>query len=1034
MRILRLLTGLILAGASSMTVQGEIIQDYTYTFDEELDTSNPAFHPLGWFHSKDNSWSTPSVYVWTADGGRTGGCLEGTQSPTGWSEYNDLLITPPITGNSSIYIKLKEEGGSVSFFSIGDRYSYDDQKFYCDKLSADIPALIVGEWVKVDLPVQDNARVGIRLDKVYADDFYAESCDVTAYQNLVIESAKLLSSYQVAGDAENRFEVNYEITLNNKGDLTYTPGDENYTFSHYIYKNSSEMFIEGSVADTEIPEELAPGETKKMNVTVTVTVTDEPFAAYDFKVKENVTGNETRISTLTYTPYVPEIKLFNPESEAEYITTGNRWSGPYIPHLTFGAVYDDAMRQTTVAVKNVAPKAPVTITGIYATDNFTIEGFTAPVTIEAGESAEVTLKFDTDVPGVYMGELTVSTEELPEMKAYLSAAVPDNEKWHEGFEEGTVPAGFLASGEWMFEDMPADYSSENHTKTLFAEYSTANIVTPLLTVAEGESLLIAGYAHRYQDMSLTVSYSPDRMNWTQVYSTYDADVCNKFSIDLNGDQTCKLRSFITVDNVPAGDWYLKLEGSRMLIDEIYGFTAAPAGKDLYLRSSAIAEGGKVNYPFGAEATVLNLGVPVSADDYTVTLYLNDEILATAETVDLAAGEEHVFTLSGVPHADGEFDAYIEVKIDDNSIMTSAVTVNISEEKDSETFIVGPTDDYSVHGPVLRDKSCISESIYSSATIKEYGSALTAGATISTLTYYGQYTSYYGSVDAFDAQITVYMKNTTDVTLTADPSSSGWYTYYQFSDPDEMTKVFEGTVTINPCEGGELFTITLDERFVYDGESIVIQVRSETDNTYSYDTVRYSGKYRYDAGWSADSDSSPYPASGAESSYLPSVGFGIVSDVATVSGTVTHSKTGLPIEDVDVAVESDDNVVYRTKSDADGAYTLRVFQPQKQYKVKASKEEHQDYESAEYLDLSELAATHDISMNPSITSIDSAMEGSLKVTAVNGGIVISSDSPADVVVTDMLGRVVATDTNFLGEKKLSLAPGIYIVNRVKVTVK
>ena len=1031
-KLLSLFAAAPLLGA--LPAQAEVIENYTYGFDEPLDVTNEAFHPFGWLHSVDGSYSSSAVYTYHEEGGRSNGCLEGVQPTSYWSTYNDVLITPPVTGESSVYIKATDETGSVKFFSIGTKSTYQDNNWNVTDMNVTVPALTVGEWVKVDIPAVDNARIGIRLDHACMDDFTAASADVTAYEELKIKDAKLTSDYNVAGNPDNTFDVTYTLTLQNNGELTYNPGDEGYTLSHYIYISGDTKFIENSVCDIDIPEAIAPGETKEMVINATFTVTSEAFKANNFKVFENKTNSSYLVGTLTYTPYVPEIQLFNPATDTKLANVNTAWNAPYTPGLNFGCIFKEDMRVINTTIKNIAPKAPVTITEISVPENFEVE-FNGPVTLAAGESAPVTVRFTGTAPAIYRGELLVKSEELDDMKAYLSAAIADENVWHEGFEESKIPAGYLTTDTWMFKEMPEAYAAEGHNVTLSSDYSSYSLITPKLKVEEGEKLIISGYEYEYGPAELRVAYSADRNEWTEVYERQASTtpVYNRFITDKSAAGKAMM-SFIEIDAIPAGEWFVKFYGTRFNIDEVYGYHATEFGKDLYIKETVIPHSGKVNNALEANATIINLGLPMSADEYTATLYIGENAVAKAESVDIEAGAELTFHFNGVPHESGNLEGRIEFKVGEATFTSPVTAMEIAAETHSETSIIGDQSGSADSGPVYKGRNKLIESFYSNEYLKKYNPNIKAGDKISSISYFGTYKSYYNAVDPFTVHLCAYVRNT-EATMLEESPNSGWYKYYIYSDSTQMVKVFEGDITINEeKDGGKLFTLDFDEPFVYDGTNLDIMVASYMEESYYSESVSYWATYEYGNIRSVYNESTPF-GEGRESNHLPTIGINIVNDVATVSGTVTHSLTGEPIADVNIKVEAEGDVFYTTTTDAAGQYSLEIFQPARQYKVKATKENHVAYESPEYLDLSELNAVHDFEMSDLSDGIDSAMADSrLKVTAGTGYIALSADETVSVTVADLAGRTVASLPAFTGETRIGLPAGIYIVNKTKVAVK
>lgn len=1011
-RLLHLFSAVCIFG---FTANAEVIQNYEYNFDDESIAST-SYHPLGWGRSEDSG-----TYSFSEDG-RSGLCMTGTQYDAESQYWNDLIITPVFTGSASIYVRGNSADSSIRFFSVTTRKDATTWNYEALNLTTE---LTQGEWVKVDLPpCPMDGRIGIRLHNASVDDFHADSVDtdVAAYEKLEIGMLSRVSGGSVNGDKNNQFEIEYTINIKNSGEVSYEPGDANYTLSHIFPQ------IEGSVCDISFPEGLAAGETKTMTVKATLTVTSEPFSYKQLAVRENISGTSKNLGSFSYTPYIPDIKLLVGGTSNEYGSTPQAYSEPYVPYISF-AVADAASRmKKTVTIKNTGSAAPLTVTGISATEGFSVD-FNGPLTIEAGNTADFEVELTETAAGIYRGELSIESEELATQKAHLVAALPDAGKWHEDFEGETFAPGFILSGNWGTGDIFYAYSTEGHEKVMANGTTQSELITPKLRVEEGEKMLISGYSYDY-DAVFTVDYSSDRHNWINAYDSSKADYTNKFAIDKYNVMN-KLMSVVAIENIPAGEWYVRINGKNMNIDDIYGYTMLPAKDELYLRESTVPAGGKVNTLYEATAEIMNLGSALEADDYSVNLYLGDELFASAETGEFAAGETKTFTMSGMPHEAGEYDARIEIVMGEDVLSSETIIVTITQETSTgDVIIVGESTRTTQNGPVYRSGNRKEEILYTKDYIEANSDGIEPGSKISSITFRGTYVYEYGSLPTIHSNLKVYVKNETAAKL-----EENGYESYSFSDQETMTKVFEGPIEISQMQaGGDLFTIPFDAPFEYGGEGIAIQIESVTESVSSSREINYYGVSKYDNGCVAYNNDTPFGATGRASTYIPTIGFGLSADVATVSGKVTHAVSKEPLADVAITLESPENVVYKTVTDENGEYTVSVLQPDKQYKVKASKENLDDYESEDYLDLSAMSATHHFTMTGVMTGVASISSDSLTISATEGGIIIRSVNATDVAAYDLLGRAILRLDGFTGEKKVELTSGIYVVNGRKIAVK
>ena len=125
-KIYSLLAMMVLALGIPAVAQ-ESIQNYVEGFDN-LDTSNHEFAPKGWGHIVDNysDWYGGGDYYVEYSNPQTGGQDDGAylsigsqQLGSGWDTetVDDILVTPAVSGNVSLYVKLEKMGGSIKFYT-----------------------------------------------------------------------------------------------------------------------------------------------------------------------------------------------------------------------------------------------------------------------------------------------------------------------------------------------------------------------------------------------------------------------------------------------------------------------------------------------------------------------------------------------------------------------------------------------------------------------------------------------------------------------------------------------------------------------------------------------------------------------------------------------------------------------------------------------------------------------------------------------------------------------------------------------------
>ncbi|MDE5790578.1 MAG: carboxypeptidase regulatory-like domain-containing protein [Muribaculaceae bacterium] len=1025
-RLLHLFSALCLAG---LAANAEVIQNYEYNFDDEINTSDKYFHPAGWIHSVTGSYGTAGSsssfgsYTWISDGGRDGsGCIEGKQAA---SYYYDILYTPAVTGTASVYVKQKESTGSILIYSIGKKNSENAYSF--TQMEVDIPALSTEEWVKVEIPAQENARIGLRLDKVYIDDFSAAEVNLELAKSFVVSNPRVADK-NAYSDENGVYHITYDIDVTNTGDAALIAGETGYALNHCYDPSGGYAFSYDDytfVGSTNLPESLEVGETKTMNIKAAITRPDS-YSRKQISVIDDMSKDykkEVKLAEFTFIPYEPKAGLFITGTEEEYWIAG--WNSNTAT-LTMGVVTEESQKKKTVTIKNTAPLAPVTIEDITLDGTDFSVDFTGSKTLAPGESLDVVISLVNEHPGVFVNKMTITAKGIDDINANVTAAVPAEGVAQIGFEDSSIPVGFIATGDWKFTQMPDEYATDGHKTAITSDSEESCLTTSKMSVEAEEILMLSGYAEdRYYNVK--VEYSNDRSNWNIAYNSDDVDYAYRPSEDT-GVEGKYQRSFIAVENIPAGEWYVKVSAKGFNIDDIYGFIILPVEPELVIASSNIPATAMVNNPFVVSVDVSNAGDTLEASDYTVTLFVDDEEFCVAKSEDMAPGATLSFEMSGILHEAGEYETYIEVKLGDKVTTTDSIKVTVREESaEGSQYVIGP-DTGTSNGPIGASSYrgyIVRETTYSKDRIASYAEGLTPNTKIKALSYFGKYTG----EKSIEAEFKVYVQNVTESSLNGRTS---------FSDVETMQKVYDGNVSISKQDGGVLFTVEFDEPFIYEGDGINILTQSFIPNPpEDYPTLNYWNLYGGSGSaieYKSSSKLETLPASGSKDSYLMTVGFTTGVDVAVVSGTVTHATSKEPLADVAITLESPENVIYKTVTDENGEYTVNVLQPDKQYKVKASKDKLDDYESEEYLDLSGLSATHHFTMTGVTTGVESIQAGALRVKVVAGGILISAENDADVTVYDLLGRTVLRIESFAGEKMVSLPAGIYVVNNRKVAVK
>ena len=182
---------------------------------------------------------------------------------------------------------------------------------------------------------------------------------------------------------------------------------------------------------------------------------------------------------------------------------------------------------------------------------------TAPFTIQMN-TATVGVKAAEDIVLAYTASNGTSTT------VNVSGYVADDTKFLENFSANALPDGWTngsnSGASWTFADGVA------YGQYSYSIYSNAKMMLPLLTVAEGESLVFQTKGNTsYAEMKVNV-YQRDGV--TKV-KTVD------FSTEARAAYTAGEYTMVTLSGLDAGDYKLEFEAYNSYIDNINGFTINP---------------------------------------------------------------------------------------------------------------------------------------------------------------------------------------------------------------------------------------------------------------------------------------------------------------------------------------------------------------------------------------------------------------------------------------------------------------------------
>lgn len=325
----------------------------------------------------------------------------------------------------------------------------------------------------------------------------------------------------------------------------------------------------------------------------------------------------------------------------------------------FGQILTEASANYTVA--NIG-SGTLTITSPVATTGeatATID----QTSLAAGESATLTITMPVaENYGEKSGTVTLETS-LGNFVINYTATILNPNALNVDFADNALPAGWYEGANWSI-------SGEQATQ----ESSTAtDLITELLSVS-GESDALTFQAARvssYSTPTMTVAYSTDRLNWTIV--------------DLGDLTLTTAYQNVTVSGLAAGNYYLKISGSRIKVDNFLGWTKKNLAHDLYVTSTNIPTTAVVNTEITASATVTSL---IAAEtgvyaklfvDGSVATTVNEEEI-TAAAADIVVGGSQTFSMTyTVPATTGSHTLQVKVYYSDGTeaFATAQTTLDVT---------------------------------------------------------------------------------------------------------------------------------------------------------------------------------------------------------------------------------------------------------------------------------------------------------------------------------------------------------------------
>lgn len=929
MRKFNLLVLLILAftGLSTSTALGETVSPYKVDFNKSISTSSHDFKvAAGWGHKVDSYYDDEEyetyyptyTYSSTAGVGNSGALLIGDQESlgSGWSGGSsvDLLVTPRLRGNVTVYVKKAKSAGKIEFYTV---YKSGSSIHTNGKISVTLPTLSTDDYVKVSLPAQKGTYVGIWGSNVYIDDFAADSADVELAKALTIKKVTPVAVNSASTgtedvDADGNFNVKFKVTLQNTGDVDLKPGDANYSLSIINYDKTV-------LATQPITQALAAGATLS-DVEIATKLDYKTHSKRDrYDVKENISNTSSYGTWLEPVPYTAAILLRDSNSTRVDSTTTQ----------DFGRIKKTVARKYKLQNDGAAP---LVITKVGVPEGFATT--LAPQTIAAHQSTEFTITALTSVYGIHTGSLTITADGISDCHLPLASTVLDPTKLFVDFEDGKWPTGFIAGDNWKVAQR--DYASSDNVYMAMSEsVDDTRLITPLLEIAKGEKMSfdVAKASTYSSDSHMNVYYSTDRKNWTLAKAIPNADLLKERAVTSTYSYS-KLKNFV-LDSIPEGRYYLAFEAGYAGVDNIYGFKLVPVAHDIYFSNVTVPTDGMVNHKTDVKVSLKNLAPSKEeAGAYTLRLLVDGKPVVTATGDSIPPMSSANFTLSYIPHEAGCFKVSAEYQNGDYTVRTADDSITVAGETASADIQVGKVTSTSSNyaTPVTGyDRHSLSDVIFTQKVLQAAG--LRKGDKIVAVSFKGRNT---------DGEVKTVLKG-----WLGNSKEDAYPTDYKCAEPTGGTlkQIVSDTVTIgkkgtiNRTE--PLVSVSIPDGYVYDGTNLRMVFRSDLTTTYKRTYFEYSDDNLN--GYSVASDVSTEWSDAKATSHMPVPYFTVERTAPTLAGTVTDQTTGRPVGNAIVTAyqgtDAEPTVIYKDTTDANGQYSMTIYQSDSAYTLKVTAEDY-----------------------------------------------------------------------------------------------
>lgn len=314
----------------------------------------------------------------------------------------------------------------------------------------------------------------------------------------------------------------------------------------------------------------------------------------------------------------------------------------------FGMIGEDS----TSEVFTIQNTGLAELTGLSVTsdnENFVVSVADGATTIDAKSSVTFTVTMKADNGGVQSGKISVKADDFEAITFNVSGYVADKSVILVNFKDNIIPDGWTNNG----------FTVNNNE--ISTTWKSSTLTSPAITVADGQKLIIYARGTSTYSARLTINTSTNEGNsW---------EAAKEFTAELRQNTTDYV--LLTVDNIPAGNYMLQIEGMYAAVKAINGYNYNTNAPVMSVTPAEDAAFGKVTETVSKTYTVTNIGT----GEMTVNIASDNEVFTVSPTQLVVSDEPQTFTVT-FNYTEGDYRSF-----------SGNITVTPTYNEEAKTTIV-----------------------------------------------------------------------------------------------------------------------------------------------------------------------------------------------------------------------------------------------------------------------------------------------------------------------------------------------------------